>query len=162
VATSPAAYEVRWSLRTPAWVQALAIAFTLLIAAALAAVLFWTELLAAELLPWAALTGGEVCLAVCLILYARRHHHHVLCAAPGLWRVLDGNDHIRLTQALVLHRWAGPGWLTLRLQGQTARHQQQGMHVVIWQSSVAPQDWRLLQKWSLRTAARVALAGAAA
>jgi len=159
--TLPAAHEVCWNLRPPVWVQGLSAAVTLAVAAGLATALSWMNFLA---LPWAMLC---LCvLAVTLIIRTHLNTKRVLCAAPGHWRVLDENGRILLAQAEVLHRWTGLGWMTLRLRGQmqgqtpAGNNKQRSLNAVIWQASTAPQDWRLLQKWSLRQAARTALAGA--
>jgi len=106
-------------------------------------------------------------LAVTLIIRAHLNAKRVLCAACGHWRVLDKNGRILLTQANVLHRWTGLGWITLRLQGQQGQtpagnNNTSRLNAVIWQASTPPQDWRLLQKWSLRQAARTPLDRAAA
>jgi len=163
--TLPAAHEVCWNLRPPVWVQGLSAAATLAMAAGLVAVFYWMNLLAG-FFPWFWAMLCIVCM-VALAVAVRTHltAKRVLCAAPGHWRVLDKNGRILLTQASALHRWTGLGWMTLRLQGQMptgTSPKQRRLHVVIWQASTPPQDWRLLQKWSLRQAAQAHLAGAAA
>jgi len=161
--TLPAADEVCWSLRPPVWVQGLSAAVTLAAAAGLAAVFSWMNVLAG-FFPWA---GAILCmgaLAVSLIVRAHRNAKRVLCATLGHWRVRDKDGRILLAQADALHCWMGSGWMTLRLQGQTSIDtppKQRRLTVVIWQASTPARDWRLLQKWSLRQAARTALAGAA-
>jgi len=167
--------EVQWSLRQPIWVQLLATAVTLTAVAALTWTLIWAGWLAGpEPSLWLAVLVTVVAVGAALagVKYQGKRSKFssagLLCTLPGQseqWRVLDDSGRAILAQARVLHRWAGPGWLTLRLQGSAANpsnNQPKSRHtrcmdVVVWRQSVAPQAWRELQKWSIRQAAQVAL-----